>query len=186
MPVFIYGEEYLTTSEAAILAGRSVETIRRWILIGLIEALRDSSGRWLIRGETLTSYLRVELRPGLPPRPHEEADYLGQPPRLDPRLMAVQDAVRTFRSHARLTFSMAAIQYLVLETMVEPNEFLDGLRESRFRLVDLNTQLTEVLEQAQEEANSEQVRSVARRHVQLASFRVIDGRFGCPYPFIIC
>ena len=57
MPIFINRVEYVTISEAGAIAGRSLDTIRRAIRDGLIEAHQDRGRRWLILTSSLTDYL---------------------------------------------------------------------------------------------------------------------------------
>lgn len=64
MPVNVGGEEFLTRAEAAEVAGRSADTIRRWIKRGLVQAHKDLSGRWLIKRESLDRFLRGEKQEG--------------------------------------------------------------------------------------------------------------------------
>ncbi len=64
MPIILGGEEYLTIREAADMAQRSDDTIRRWIEEHLVQAHQDVSRRWLIRRASLESYLRGDPHTG--------------------------------------------------------------------------------------------------------------------------
>ena len=60
MAITIDKEEYLTSKEASLLAGRSVDTIGLWCRTGKIESRQDGAGRWLVKRVSLEKFIRGE------------------------------------------------------------------------------------------------------------------------------
>jgi len=52
--------EYLTSREAALLAGRSVDTIGLWCRTKKIQSRQDGTGRWLVNRQSLEKFIRGE------------------------------------------------------------------------------------------------------------------------------
>lgn len=61
VPVYIDGQEYLTIREAEKVVQRALDTLRRWIRRGLVEAHKDGSGRWLIQRASLDRFLEGKV-----------------------------------------------------------------------------------------------------------------------------
>jgi len=52
--------EYLTSKEAALLAGRSVDTIGLWCRKGKVQSRQDGTRRWLVNRQSLERFIKGE------------------------------------------------------------------------------------------------------------------------------
>ena len=63
MPIVIDKVEYLISKEAALLAGRSVDTIGLWCRKGIVQSRQDGTRRWLVNRQSLEKFIKGESAP---------------------------------------------------------------------------------------------------------------------------
>jgi hypothetical protein len=96
------------------------------------------------------------------------------------------DSINEFYRRERFPVASAVREYILRTTLTDPTDFQSGFNTGKFVTSEVRSLLVEALAASKEAAVGRGLGEIDVFAAEVGFERIIDAKYRCPYPFIIC